>query len=644
MGCRVTVPFGASKTYTALVVDVHDRKPDGGYVIKELISLMDERPVVTSAQLTLWNWLSQYYMCSLGEVFKAAIPTNLRLREQPSAQSGHGTACPDAFAADMPAPAKQLNEYQQKAYEEITHSFLGNDITLLHGVTSSGKTEIYIHLINTYVRAGKQVLYLLPEIALTTQITERLRRVFGDRLGVYHSKFTDKERRSVYERQLSGSPYQIILGVRSSVLLPFRDLGLVIVDEEHETSYKQQEPAPRYHARNCSIILARQQNAKVLLGTATPCLESYHMAQAGRYGYVQLTHRYHDMRLPEVEVVDIARLHKQKRMRGAFSPALTEAISQALEQGEQVILFQNRRGFSSYVQCRNCGWVPRCERCDVSLTYHKRQGVLTCHYCGKQYTLPQQCPQCEEHQLTYIGLGTERIEDQIHTLFPEAKVSRMDLDTAKTRKEYEEIINDFSSHKCDILIGTQMVSKGLDFDNVSVVGILDADSMLNLPDFRSYERTYHVLAQVAGRAGRQHHTGKVILQTRNAELPIISCIVNNDYTSMHTMQMAERRLFGYPPLCRLIYIYLKHRDAARAEQCAQHLATRLRASFGDNILGPDRPPVSRIHSMSLRKIIVKHPTNYSPAKVREALLQARQDLTEQPFANGVNVYFDVDPV
>lgn len=641
-GCRVTVPFGATKTYTALVVKIHNERPDGEYKIKEIIALLDEKPIVTIGQFNFWSWIAQYYMCSLGEVFKAAIPSNFRIKSQPEKHANIHQAC--LPMDDFQVPLKKLNKYQQKALGDIDQSFLEQDITLLHGVTSSGKTELYIHLIYKYMRAGKQVLYLLPEIALTTQITERLRNVFGDRLGVYHSKFTDKERRMVYEKQLSDTPYQLILGVRSSIFLPFGNLGLVIVDEEHETSYKQQDPAPRYHARNSAIILAKQLNAKVLLGTATPSLESYYMSQKGKYGYVQLTHRYQDLQLPDIEVVDIVRLRKQKKMKGAFSPVLIEAIKEALEKKEQIILFQNRRGFSNFVQCKNCGWVPKCERCDVSLTYHKQKNLLTCHYCGKQYSLPQQCPQCEEHEFMYMGLGTEKIEDQIHKLFPDAKVSRMDLDTAKTRKEYEEIISNFSNYKCDILIGTQMVSKGLDFDNVSVVGIIDADSMLNLPDFRSYERSFHVLAQVAGRAGRRYHTGKVILQTRSADLPLLQNVVSNDYLSMYVSQLAERKLFNYPPLYRLIYIYLKHRDSERVDACAEYIVSKLKNQFGDNLLGPDCPPVSRVHSMSLRKIVVKLKTSDSPAKVRKVLNNAKQDLIEQTFANGINIFFDVDPL
>lgn len=637
MGCRVQVQFGAKKTYTALVVKVHNTTPDGGYRIKEIINLLDENPVVTVGQFNFWSWIAQYYMCSFGEVFKAALPSGLKLRKRKDAQE-----LPLDNERDI--CVKELNKYQAKALDEVEQSFEEKDVCLLHGVTSSGKTEIYIHLINKYLRARKQVLYLLPEIALTTQITSRLKDVFGDRVGVYHSKFTDKERADVYLKQLSDKPYDLILGVRSSIFLPYNNLGLVIVDEEHETSYKQQNPAPRYHASNSAIMLAKKYGAKTLLGTATPSLESYRMTQNGKYGYVQLNHRYQDLQLPKIEVVDIRRLRKQKRMKGSFSQSLIDAIKESLDRKEQVILFQNRRGFANFMQCKNCGWVPHCERCDVSLTYHKGKRALSCHYCGKQYLLPDSCPNCGEKDFMYVGLGTEKIEDQIKALFPTARVVRMDLDTAKTRTAYEEIINGFSRQEYDILVGTQMVSKGLDFDNVSVVGVLDADTMLNLPDFRSYERSFQILSQVAGRAGRKHHIGKVIIQTRSADLPLISYVVNSDYNAMYISQMAERKLFNYPPFCRLVYVFLKHRDSGRVEQCSQEMAQELRNLFGDRVLGPDCPPVARMQSMSLRKIVIKLKMNDSPAKIREALLNIKEKLLLRPYANGLVVFYDIDPI
>ena len=564
---------------------------------------------------------------------------------------------PVPWVHPSPIPLREvhpLNEAQQTAFDEIGRLFQTKDVTLLHGVTSSGKTEIYIHLIRQAIAEGKQVLYLLPEIALTTQITERLRGVFGDEMGVYHSKFSDAERVEVYQKQLSDHPFNLILGVRSSVFLPFHRLGLVIVDEEHEVSYKQQEPAPRYHARSAAIMLAHQARAKTLLGTATPSLESYQLAKTGKYGYVSLTTRYRDMQLPEVEIVDIKRLRFQKRMKGVFSPVLYNLIGEALARHEQIILFLNRRGYANFLSCKTCGWVPRCPHCDVSLTYHKKSSRLICHYCGTSFEVPDRCPQCGESTFTDVGIGTEKVEAQLRRDFPQATIIRMDIDTAHTRTAYEQIITDFSQHRYDILVGTQMVTKGLDFDNVSVVGVLDADTMLNIPDFRSHERTYQVLVQVAGRAGRAlpsssvsspaSFASRVVVQTRSADADIISYVVNNDYTSMFRSQMDERRLFRYPPYYRLINIYLRHHDAARVELLANDMASMLRHTFGDRLLGPDRPPVSRVHSMYIRKMMLKIEKNASVAKVRTLLFDIQSRLMQQPSANGLQVYYDVDPM
>lgn len=799
VGCRVVVQFGAKKMYTGIVLEVHERKPEGVNV-KEIVDVLDAVPVVTPRQLDFWRWIANYYMCTMGDVYKAAIPAGMKLesetvvcasesdeallenldsltpkertifdllssegdmkitqlekqgglrnvlpavtsligkglvsihetlrldykpkkevrvrfgeRIQPDktnilmaslsrskAQQGafrtfvrlwedSGEVNPQAFSlpkselmekADVssaiikalcdkgilalyeqevcrltdvfgdsdnaPSTAlNELNEAQQKAYDEVVQSFEEKDVTLLHGVTSSGKTEIYIHLIRKYLSEGKQVLYLLPEIALTTQITERLRRVFGGVMGVYHSKFSDAERVEVYRKQVSSSPYTLILGVRSSVFLPFSNLGLVIVDEEHETSYKQQEPAPRYNARNAALVLARSFGAKTLLGTATPCFETYHNARKGRYGYVTLLQRYKNMQLPDIDVVDIKRLRKQKRMVGAFSPDLIDAMRGALERNEQIILFQNRRGYSNYVECKTCGWVPRCEHCDVSLTYHKVSGRLSCHYCGSTYSLTGKCPNCEEEKLVHVGMGTERIEDHLKEIFPEAKILRMDLDTARTRAAYERIISEFADHRADILVGTQMVTKGLDFDNVSIVGILDADTMLNIPDFRSYERAFHTLSQVAGRAGRKNHKGRVLLQTRSADSEIISQIVANDYWAMFSSQMVERQMFRYPPFNHLIYIYLRHRDNAVLDHLAADMTGFLHKAFGEErILGPAQPPVGRVQSLFIRKIIVKMELGASVLKVRETLYAIQHQVMALPYSNGLNIYYDVDP-
>lgn len=644
VGSRVLVQLGKKKEYAGIVMRLHDEEPQG-IELKDLIGVLDAEPMVTSAQLQFWHWLSDYYMAPLGDVYKAAMPGLLKKDDTPKGKQSRKSPNPDPAALDLTESPRPLTEAQQRAYDEIVASWRDRDITLLHGVTSSGKTEIYIHLIRRAIADGRQVLYLLPEIALTTQITERLRRVFGTRMGVYHSKFSDRQRADIYRRQLSDAPYDLILGVRSSVLLPFQRLGLVIVDEEHETSYKQQEPAPRYHARNAALMLARQQGAKTLLGTATPSIETAYHAQAGHYGHVTLSTRYAGIELPTIEVVDIRRLRFQKRMKGAFSPRLLEAIGQALQRQEQVILFQNRRGFSSYLQCRKCGWVPRCLHCDVSLTYHKRTGQLVCHYCGAAYALPPQCPDCQSTaDLSPVGAGTERVEEQIAAAFPEARVLRMDLDTARTRTAYERIIGSFSDGQADILIGTQMVTKGLDFDRVSVVGILDADTLLNLSNFRAAEHAFQMLSQVAGRAGRKGRQGTVILQTRSAESNIVAQVTAHDYAAFFASQLAERELFLYPPFARLIDIYLRHRDRDVLEHLADDLAAALRPVFGDRLLGPTPPVVGRVASLYIRKIMLKLPPDLSPASVRRTLLAARDSLLSRTVANGLQVYFDVDPV
>ena len=645
-GCRVVVPFGTKKIYTAIVMKVHGERPDFD-VIKPIKELLETTPIATEKQLQFWEWISKYYICSMGDVYKAAIPGSLKPKDEQAIREKNKrrkNILGDAFLSDDITCLSPLSEAQGKAYDEICTSFETHKTTLLHGVTSSGKTEIYIHLIDKYLKEGKQVLYLLPEIALTTQITERLERVFHDRMGVYHSKFTDAQRVAVYQKQLSDEPFQLILGVRSSVFLPFNNLGLVIVDEEHETSYKQQDPAPRYHARNAALVLANMFGAHTLLGTATPSFEVYHAARKDRYGYVQLNQRYKDIQLPTIQIVDLKEARSKRKMKGAFSFELIDAIREALENKEQVILFQNRRGYSNFIECKNCGWVPRCEHCDVSLTYHKKTDQLTCHYCGYTYKLPEKCPACEEKHFANKGLGTEKVEDQIKDIFPEATTLRMDLDTTRSRTSYENIINEFADHKADILIGTQMVTKGLDFDNVSIVGILDADHLLHQPDFRSYERTFHTLSQVAGRAGRKHRQGKVFLQTRNADSDIIQQIVNNDYWGMFFQQMTERKDFHYPPFYRLIDVYLRHRDNQLLGHLADDMAERLRKVFGNRVLGPDCPPVSRIQSLYIRKIMIKIEHGASIEKVRNVLTAIQNQMLEQTVAHGLTIHYDVDPM
>ena len=645
-GCRVVVPFGKNKIYTGVVLRVHNNKPEG-VEMKEIMEVLDEQPVVNEKQFTFWQWIANYYICPLGDVMKSGLPEAMKpkdeaaLKESSRKRKGGKN---NLFHEDTTATLQPLTPAQQTAMGEIEASFKAKNVTLLHGVTSSGKTEIYIHLINNYLEKGKQVLYLLPEIALTTQITERLRHVFGDRMGVYHSKFTANQRLQIYARQASLTPYQLILGVRSSIFLPFQDLGLVIIDEEHEQSYKQQEPSPRYHARNAAIMLAHMFGAKTLLGTATPSFEVYHLARKGRYGYVQLTQRYKNKQLPTIEIVDTKEAKRKKLMRGVFSPRLIEAMQGALDHHEQIILFQNRRGFSSFIECRQCGWTPRCPHCDVTLTLHKKTSTLTCHYCGYTTRIPKQCPACEEDKFNHVGAGTEKIEDQIPQLFENATTLRMDLDTTHTRHQHEAIISAFSQHKADILIGTQMVTKGLDFDNVSVVGILDADTMLNLPDFRSYERTFQTLSQVAGRAGRNNTPGHVILQTRSADADIIRQITQGDFWQMFRTQMEERKLFHYPPFYRLIYVYLRHRDDQLLDHLATDMGNRLRTIFGDRVLGPDRPPVARIQSLYIRKLMLKIEPQASIDKVRQSLLAIQQQMQSFPVAKNLNIYYDVDPL
>ena len=791
VGCRVVVPFGKKKFYTGIVQDIHCREPEG-YEVKDVADVLDACPVLLASQFKLWDWVADYYLCTRGDVYKAALPSGLKLesetivafnpdfepsgrlsdREQKvlsqlesegetsvtclekscgvknmltlvkslldkeaimvkeelkrtyrprtevrvrltaAARNEHrlhfffdelqrrapkqldllmrylelsgslgGSSVREVSKAELlqraqatPAvfnglvekgileiykqevgrldnsavadlqPLNPLNVHQEKAYHAIINVFHQKNVCLLYGVTASGKTEIYIHLIAETIRRGRQVLYLLPEIALTAQITARLRRVFGARLGIYHSKFPDAERVEIWQKQLSGQDYDIILGVRSSVFLPFRRLGLVIVDEEHENTYKQQDPAPRYHARNAAIMLASYYGAKTLLGTATPSLESWYNAGTGKYGLVELKERYTQIQLPEILPVDIKELQHKKRMNGPFSPLLLQHIREALEQHAQVILFQNRRGFAPMVECHTCGWVPRCKNCDVSLTYHKGLRQLTCHYCGYTMPVPRRCPACEGTDLRSRGFGTEKIEDDIRALFPEARVARMDLDTTRTRAAYERILADFEQGRTDILIGTQMVSKGLDFEHVNVVGILNADTMLNYPDFRAYERAFQLMAQVAGRAGRKDKRGRVVLQTKSIDHPIIAQVMANDFEGMASGQLAERQMFRYPPYYRLVYVYLKHRDEALLDVMAHAMAERLRAVFADRVLGPDKPPVARVQTLFIRKIVVKIETTASLSRVRQWLVEVQREVQSDERFRSLLVYYDVDPM
>jgi len=542
---------------------------------------------------------------------------------------------------------KELSESQQVAYSSIQKQFKEKDTILLHGVTSSGKTEIYIHLIKEQIEQGKQVLYLLPEIALTAQIINRLKSVFGNRVGIYHSKFSDSERVEVYQNILEPGnqlKYDIILGVRSSLFLPFSNLGLIIVDEEHENTYKQYDPAPRYNARDCSMVLAQLHQAKVLLGTATPSIESYFNAKAGKYGFVELKTRFKSIKLPEIHLVDILRAKKRKEMRSHFTSALIDNIKDSLALDEQVILFQNRRGFAPYLECDMCGWIPYCTNCDVSLTYHRHQNELVCHYCGYTIRAPKTCKSCGHTAVQTRGFGTEKIEDEIKIFFPEAKVARMDLDSTRKKNAYHNIISDFEDGEIDILIGTQMVSKGLDFDNVSLVGILNADNMLNYPDFRAFERSFQLMSQVSGRAGRKNKQGKVIIQTSKPEHPILQFVLDNRYEEMYKSQLLERKNFKYPPFYRLINISVRHKNKDVAEKAAHQLGVSLRKVFSKRVLGPEPPIISRVQNYFIQNIILKIERERSFQKAKQLLDEQIINLITTDQYKSINISIDVDPV
>ena len=753
VGMRVLVPLGRSKTYVGLVDRIHDVQPQQ-YAVKALLQVMDTTPIVTNQQLTLWRWMSDYYLSPLGEVYKAALPAGLKAEDgyRPKTETYIRLTEPyrnvtalhialnvlsrakkqlEAFIAYLelsgwdeveeisneelgisnydyqfstkiqevtreelmnasrasaetlkllvqrqlletyevevgrlnhggdyrPELIKPLTEPQQQAYNELLLQMMKKRVVLLHGVTGSGKTEIYIHLIQRALERKEQVLYLLPEIALTVQMMQRLQRIFGDRLGIYHSKYSDAERVEIWQKQLSANPYDVILGARSAVFLPFQRLGLIIVDEEHETSYKQQDPAPRYHARSTAIVLAAQitntqhptpitqhPTPKVILGTATPSLESYHNAKTGKYGLVELKERYQGIEMPEIQVVDIADLQRRKMMAGPFSPLLLNKVREALEHGEQVILFQNRRGFAPLIECRQCGWVPTCQHCDVSLTLHRQLNQLTCHYCGYTYKVPTECPCCGSTDLRSRGYGTEKIEEQVREVFPEARIARMDLDTTRTRNAYDRIINDFAAGRTSILIGTQMISKGLDFDNVSVVGIVNADAMLNYPDFRAYEHSFMMMAQVSGRAGRKNRRGLVILQTKQKEVPVIRQVVHNDYVGLYKDLIAERQAFHYPPYYHLVYVFLKHTKESTVETAAVEMGSRLRQWFGGRVLGPDKPAVAKVKSQNIRKLVLKLEQGIDLPKVRQYLLHEQEKMLADKRYASLQIYYDVDPL
>ena len=790
IGCRVLVPFGRKKFYTAIVAMIHSIKPEG-YEVKEIISMLDEYPIVKHPQLKLWDWISKYYLCSTGDVYKAAVPSGLKVESETfvgadsdfeetescelnerekiilnlvasrnrvqltelanatgfrnieaivsrmiekgavyvaervvdnyrpltetcvtlnlergdndglhhffdlAARSKKQEALLLAFLdishwlrkGDITEVTKKnlleraqasqavltgavskgifkiykkevnrfanlgfandelpkLSEEQSRAKSEILEAFKSHAVTLLHGVTSSGKTSIYMHLIDEVLKMGRQALYLVPEIALTTQLTQRLQRVFGDKLLIYHSKFSDNERVDIWKRLLRSNEPCVVIGVRSAVFLPYSALGLVIVDEEHDTSYKQQDPAPRYNGRNVAIVLAQMHGAKTLLGSATPAIESYYNASQGKYGLVSLLSRYENIKLPQVEIVDTREARKKKEMNGTFSGRLIALCRESIKAGEQAILFQNRRGYAPMVSCKQCGWVPKCENCDVSLTYHKYQHTLSCHYCGFTITLPDLCPACKQPSIEVFGYGTERIEDDIDAIFPDTKILRMDLDTTRNKNGYEKIIDEFSSRKADILVGTQMVTKGLDFDGVSTVGILNADSMINFPDFRSHERAFNMMEQVAGRAGRKNKQGRVVIQTSEPENPVIRFVRNHDYTGFFNEEIADRERFKYPPFTKIITIYMKHRDDNVLTEMSVRYSNMLRQVFAHRVLGPEAPMIARVQNLHIRQIVLKMENEASMSKVKNILRNIYENMLKvDSRMKSTILYYDVD--
>lgn len=793
IGSRVLVQFGRKKFYTAIVIMLHNNAPKG-YEVKEIVSVLDDYPIIRYPQLKLWEWISQYYLCSVGEVYKAALPAGLkvesetyimanpefelldggeelseremivleivrsqarvqimeieratglkrveatvsaliekdalyvseRIKDNYRAKSetyvsltierGDNVALSNCFSSvkqakrqevlllaylelsqflqkgELKVVAKKellaradvsaailnalvakgfmrlykqevnrfssgaltrvelpkLSDAQNVAYKSICRAFIDKNITLLHGVTSSGKTEIYIHLIEQMMKQNRQVLYLVPEIALTTQLTVRLQRVFGDKVLIYHSKFSDNERVDIWKRLLNSNDSSLVIGARSAVFLPYSNLGLVIVDEEHESSYKQHDPAPRYNGRNVAMVLASMHGAKTLLGSATPSVESYHNATNGRYALVELSTRYEDIQMPEIRVVDLKVARKKRELRGIFTKPLLEACESALAEKKQIILFQNRRGYAPMATCKECAWVPKCENCDVSLTYHKYTNTLTCHYCGFSYTLPTICPACKQPSIEVVGYGTERIEDDIEGVFPDSKILRMDLDTTRSKSAYDKIIDGFSNRKYQILVGTQMLSKGLDFDGVSLVGVMNCDSMLNFPDFRAHERAFNMLEQVAGRAGRKGEQGLVYVQSSTPTHPLFSYLINHDYKGYFLQEIQEREKFGYPPFRKLIYIYMKHKDNSVLNDLAVRYSNMLRQVFKERVLGPEEPMVARVKLFHIRQIVLKMENEASMIKVKGILREIYENmLNVDSRMKGVVIYYDVDPM
>jgi primosomal protein N' (replication factor Y) len=783
IGMRVAVPFGKSKIYTALVISKHHNPPQL-YQAKEIHQILDEKPIVNETQIAHWQWIASYYMCSLGEVFRAALPTGYILESETivkvsknqteinelkddeflifealQQQSfitiqevvkilGKKTVLPIInrmlakgalelqeeineqykpklmryikmpehllepevlpqvlktvtkakkqhelvlnyfqlqaqfkkpisvkqlldFSGSTPAIVKALvekeifeeyylhqdrvifeknsdadftlSEHQKVAFDDIQSNFITNDVCLLHGVTASGKTEIYIKLMECYLHQEKQVLFLLPEIALTSQLVQRLTAYFGNQVAVFHSKYTNNERIEVWNQLVANSEKaKIVIGVRSALFLPFSNLGLLVIDEEHEATFKQQDPAPRYHARDAAVVLAKMHQAKVLLGSATPSLETYYNTKNGKYGLVTLKERFGNVVLPEIELVDLKDSYFRKRMTGHFSDTLLHEITETLALGEQVILFQNRRGYSSYVECIPCGHVPHCPSCDVSLTYHKFKNQLRCHYCGYSIANPTHCHSCQSVDLTTKGFGTEQIELELKTLFPEKKIGRMDQDTTRGKFGYEKIIDAFKNQEYNILVGTQMLAKGLHFDNVTLVGVMNADNLLNQPHFRAYERAFQMLTQVAGRAGRKAKKGKVVIQTYNPYHNTIQQVVSNDYLPMFNEQMYERQNFNYPPFCRVIRITIKHRDFEKLKEGAMWLYNVLQQQLKVPVLGPEEPAINRIRNEYIRTILIKIPTTANLGQKKQVVAKCLSSFEAIVAYRSIRVTLNVD--
>lgn len=645
-GTRVIVPL-LKKEMRGIVLREHTEPVDAAWAdkIRPITSILENAPAVSREQLALWQWISRYYMCTLGEVMAAALPSGVdkRLTNPPKRRR----SALEAYTGPI-EPLHDLSEAQVHCADKIKGLWAsGKDIVLLHGVTSSGKTDIYIHLIQEQLQTGKNVLYLVPEIALTTQLTSRLQKVFGDQLMVYHSRLTDAEREERYKKisnfQSPISNNYVVIGARSAIFLPVPNIGLIIVDEEHDPSYKQAEPAPRYHARAASIMLAQEHHAHVLLGTATPSIESYFLALKGTYGLVSLTERFGGVELPEITLIDLQRQYTRKEMYGHFSDPLVERIRAILAEHKQVILFQNRRGYAPLIQCTSCGQPPRCVQCDVPMTYHKRANELRCHYCGYHTPVPPVCPQCGG-ELKIIGFGTERIEDEIQTLFPEARVLRMDLDTTRNKNAYQDIINAFANHECDILVGTQMITKGLHFDDVRLVAVLNADPLFNQPDFRAYERAYQMLEQVAGRAGRKGTKGEVWIQTFDPQNAVLAMVKHHDYAALYEQQIREREMFHYPPFHRVIRLHLKDHNSTRVQAAAEQLQAYLKQIFGNRVSAVIVPSIERVQAYTLRELTLRIEQGANIAEAKRRVQEAIDHISSMKSNKNTKIIIDIDPI